>query len=105
MREIDTGCDLLFRHRRNTHEAVISFDIFIMGIDNNPSQTAAEMYSDATTQIDALRDFVQSLMDTGGLDIDGLQLVVNSLVSADGAAFMVCQAGELEDYTSYTCSR
>ena len=75
-----------------------------MGIDN-PSQTAAEMYSDATSQIDELRDFVQSLMDTGGLDIDGLQLVVNSLVSADGAAFMVCQAGELEDYTSYTCSR
>ena len=104
MREIDTGCDLLFRHRRNTHDAVISFDIFIMGIDN-PSQTAADMYSNATSQIDELRDFVQSLMDTGGLDIDGLQLVVNSLVSADGAAFMVCQAGELEDYTSYTCSR
>ena len=83
---------------------MISFDIFIMGIDNL-SQTAADMYSNATSQIDELRDFVQTLMDTGGLDIDGLQLVVNSLVSADGAAFMVCQAGELEDYTSYTCSR
>ena len=101
---VEVECGESSRRKRSTysHEVIILFD-FILTNTFNPAQTPAEMDDATYNEFSLLTDFIQNQINSGGLDIAGLEIDPSSFRFAE--SLIICQAGEVAEYTTFTCSK